>query len=99
MVSCERSEPDTDPVRAERSNHFSMFPHTPCSPTDVTGTTQFYVCFPPFIETSAFVPTRRERLKSALYLRLKKRNRLFFKKNLKFLIFFFQKMSHSAKKM
>ena len=43
--------------------------------------------------------TRRERLKSALYLRLKKRKRLFFwKKNLKFLIFFFQKMSHSAEK-
>ena len=41
--------------------------------------------------------TRRERLESALYLRLKKRKRLFFlKKNLKFLIFFFQKMSHSA---
>ena len=42
--------------------------------------------------------TRRERLKSALYLRLKKRKRLFSKKNLKFLISFFQKMSHSAKK-
>ena len=40
--------------------------------------------------------TRRERLESALYLRLKKRKRLFLKKNLKFLIFFFQKMSHSA---
>ena len=39
--------------------------------------------------------TRRERLKSALYLRLKKRT--FYKKNLKFLIFF-QKMSHSAEK-
>ena len=32
--------------------------------------------------------TRRERLKSALYPRLKKRKRLFFKKNLKFLVFF-----------
>ena len=42
--------------------------------------------------------TRRERLKSALYLRLKKGKRLFLKKNLKFLIFFFQKMSHSAEK-
>ena len=39
--------------------------------------------------------TRRERLKSALYLRLKKR-----KKNFKkfFEYFFFQKLSHSAKK-
>ena len=44
------------------------------------------------------VETRRERLKSALYLRLKKRKRLFLKKNLKFLVFFFQKMSHSAEK-
>ena len=38
--------------------------------------------------------TRRERLMSALYLRLKKRKRLFSN----FLIFFFQKMSHSAEK-
>ena len=43
--------------------------------------------------------TRRERLKSALYLRLKKRKTFFWKKNLKFLkIFFFRKMSHSAEK-
>ena len=43
--------------------------------------------------------TRRERLKSALYLRLKKRKRLFFEKKLEFFEFlFFQKMSHSAKK-
>ena len=41
--------------------------------------------------------TRRERLKSGLYLRLKKR-KTFFEKNLKFLIFFFRKMSHSAEK-
>ena len=34
------------------------------------------------------VETRRERLKSALYLKLKKRKRLFFKKNLKYLISF-----------
>ena len=43
--------------------------------------------------------TRRERLKSALYLRLKKRQRLFFEKTGKFLNFFcFQEMSHSAEK-
>ena len=45
-----------------------------------------------------FPSTRRERLKSALYLRLKKR-KTFFCENLKFSkIFFFRKMSHSAKK-
>ena len=38
--------------------------------------------------------TRRERLKSAPYLRLKKRKRFFWKK----IEFFFQKMSHSAEK-
>ena len=43
--------------------------------------------------------TRRERLKSALYLRIKKRERLFFEKKLEiFEVFFFQKMSHSAEK-
>ena len=43
--------------------------------------------------------TRRERLKSAQYLRLKKLKRLFLEKNLKFSkIFLFRKMSHSAKK-
>ena len=43
--------------------------------------------------------TRRERLKSALYLKLKKRKTFFLEKNLKFLkIFFFRKMSHSAEK-
>ena len=40
--------------------------------------------------------TRRERLKAAPYLRLKKR-KTFFGKKLKFLKFFFQ-MSHSAEK-
>ena len=45
-----------------------------------------------------FTPTRRERLKSAPYLRLKERKKIFGKK-LKFLkIFFFQKKSHSAEK-
>ena len=43
--------------------------------------------------------TRRARLKSALYLRLKKRKRLFFEKKLEiFEFFFFQKPSHSAEK-
>ena len=42
--------------------------------------------------------TRRERLKSALYLRLKMRKRLFLKKHEIFDFFFFQKMSHSAEK-
>ena len=46
-----------------------------------------------------FEKTRRERLKSALYLRLKKRKRHFFEKKLEiFEFFFFQKMSHSAEK-
>ena len=46
-----------------------------------------------------FFLTRRERLKSALYLRLKKRKRLFLKKKLEiFEFFFFQKPSHSAEK-
>ena len=49
------------------------------------------------VATTHTEKTRRERLKSALYLRLKMRKRLFLKKNLKFLIFF-QKMSHSAEK-
>ena len=48
--------------------------------------------------STVHMKTRRERLKSAPYLRLKKRKRLFFEKNLKFLIFFSQKMSHSAEK-
>ena len=44
--------------------------------------------------------TRRERLKSALYLRLKKRKTFFLEKNLKFSKnFFFRKMSHSAEKI
>ena len=43
--------------------------------------------------------TRRERLKWALYLRFKKRKRLFFEKKLEIFEFFsFQKMSHSAEK-
>ena len=43
--------------------------------------------------------TRRERLKSALYLRLKKRKTFFLEKNLKFSKKkFFRKMSHSAEK-
>ena len=43
--------------------------------------------------------TRRERLKSAPYLRLKKRKSNFLEKNLKFLKKnFFQKKSHSAEK-
>ena len=43
--------------------------------------------------------TRRERLKSALYLRLKKRKTFFLEKNLKFSKkIFFRKMSHSAEK-
>ena len=42
--------------------------------------------------------TRRERLKSALYLRLKIRKRLFFEKKTWNFWIFFQKMSHSAKK-
>ena len=42
------------------------------------------------------VKTRRERLKSALYLRLKKRKKNF--KKIFFEYFFFQKMSHSAEK-
>ena len=40
--------------------------------------------------------TRRERIESALYLRLKKRKRLFLKKKLE--VFFFQKTSHSTEK-
>ena len=42
--------------------------------------------------------TRRERLKSALYLTLKKRKRFFEKKLEIFELFFFQKPSHSAEK-
>ena len=41
--------------------------------------------------------TRRERVKSALYLRLKKR-KTFFCGKLEIFEFFFRKMSHSAKK-
>ena len=42
--------------------------------------------------------TRRERLKSAPYLRLKKRKRFFWEKIEFFEIFFFQKKLHSAEK-
>ena len=48
------------------------------------------------VSSLVFKKTRRELLKLQLYLMLKKRKRLL--KNLKFLSFFFQKMSHSAKK-
>ena len=41
-----------------------------------------------FWSVQVVLKTRRERLKLALYLRFKKRKRLFSKKNLKFLIFF-----------
>ena len=44
------------------------------------------------------VETRRERLKSALYLRLKKRKTFFCEKLEIFEIFFFRKLSTSAKK-
>ena len=44
-----------------------------------------------------FERTRRECLKSALYLRLKMRKTFFWKKNLNFLNLF-RKMSHSAEK-
>ena len=48
---------------------------------------------------SVLKKTRRERLKSALYLRLKKRKLFFLEKNLKFSKKnFFRKMSHSAEK-
>ena len=42
--------------------------------------------------------TRRERLKSAPYIRLKKRKTLFLEKKLKFLKNFFFQKSHSAEK-
>ena len=45
------------------------------------------------------IKTRGERLKSALYLRLKKRKTFLLEKNLKFSkIFLFRKTSHSAEK-
>ena len=53
----------------------------------------------PISVRSVSVRTRRARLKSALYLRLKKRKRLFLKKKLEIFYFiFFQKPSHIAKK-
>ena len=53
------------------------------------------------VDRPELLRTRRERLKSALYLRLKKRKTFFWKKTFfrsfrKF--FFFRKMSHSAEK-
>ena len=51
------------------------------------------------VRLSAEKETRQERLKSALYLRLKKRKRLFFEKTFKFSkIFPFRNTSHSAEK-
>ena len=46
----------------------------------------------------AISKTRRERLKSALYLWLKQRKTFFWKKLEIFELFFYRKMSHSAEK-